>query len=297
MKILLVYNLFAGHKKAQKILPEIQDLFAQKKIDIDIQHTKSPGYGVDIIKAADFSKYDGIVAAGGDGTLFEVINGYYQNTSEKRIPIGVIPIGTGNAFSRDLGIEIGNWQKAVEIIAGGQTRKLDVGKYSSDGKTYYYLNILGFGFVADVGETAKSLKIFGNMAYILGVFRQLIPLNSFKLTIEIDGKVIERENIFTEISNTKFTGATFLMAPNAQIDDGLLDVTLLNKCSRRRILKLFPTIFKGEHINYPEVESFQAKKIKVQTDIPKILTPDGEVFGFTPIEVECLKQDIDVFCE
>jgi YegS/Rv2252/BmrU family lipid kinase len=297
MKILLVYNLFAGHKKGKKILPEIQDLFFKKNIDIDIQYTISPGYGVDIVKAADFSKYDGIVAAGGDGTLFEVINGYYQNSSEKRIPIGVIPIGTGNAFSRDLGIEIGNWKKAIEIIAGKQFRKFDVGKYTTEGRTYYYLNILGFGFVADVSETAKGLKMFGNMAYILGVFRQLIPLNSFKLTIEIDGQVLERENIFTEISNTKFTGATFLMAPNAQIDDGLLDVTLLNKCNRRRILKLFPTIFKGEHINYTEVESFKAKKIKIQTSIPKILTPDGEVFGFTPIEVECLKQDIEVFCE
>ena len=296
MKILLVYNLFAGHKKAQKILPDIQNLFSQKNIDVDIEFTKSPGYGIDIVKAADFSNYDGLVAGGGDGTLFEVINGYYQNKSEKRIPIGIIPIGTGNAFSRDLGIEIGDWQRAVEIIAGNCTKKFDVGKYKTKGEIYYYLNILGFGFVADVTNTARSLKMFGNMAYILGVFRQLITLNSFKLTTEIDGQVLERDNIFVEISNTRYTGATFFMAPKAKIDDGLLDVTLLNKCNRRRILKLFPTIFKGEHIHYPEVETFQAKKINIQTNIPKILTPDGELFGYTPIEVECLKQDIEVFC-
>ena len=296
MKILLVFNLFAGHKKAQKILPEIQDLFAKKNIDIDVQFTKTPGYGVDIVKTADFSNFDGVIAGGGDGTLFEVINGYYQNQSDKRIPIGVIPIGTGNAFSRDLGIDIGDWQKAVELIADNKTKKFDVGKFTTEEKTYYYLNILGFGFVADVSETAKSLKMFGNMAYILGVFRQLLTLNSFQLAIEIDGKVYERDNIFVEISNTRYTGATFLMAPNAEINDGLLDVTLLNKCNRRRILKLFPTIFKGEHINYHEVETFQANKINVQTNIPKVLTPDGEVFGSTPIEVECLKQDIEVFC-
>lgn len=296
MKILLVYNSFAGHKKAQKILPEIQTLLAQKDIDVDVKFTKAPGYGVDIVKTADFSNYDGVVAGGGDGTLFEVINGYYQNQSDKRIPVGVIPIGTGNAFSRDLGIDIGDWKRAVEIIVGKRTKKFDVGKFTTEGKEYYYLNILGFGFVADVSETAKNLKIFGNMAYILGVFRQLITLNSFQLAIEIDGKVYERDNIFVEISNTRYTGATFLMAPQAEIDDGLLDVTLLNKCSRRRILKLFPTIFKGEHIHYPEVETFQAKKINVQTNIPKVLTPDGEVFGSTPIEVKCLKQDIEVFC-
>lgn len=296
MDILLVYNLFAGHKKAQKILPEIQNIVEHKNINIDVQFTKAPGYGVDIVKTADFSNYDGVVAGGGDGTLFEVINGYYQNNSDKRIPIGVIPIGTGNAFSRDLGIDIGDWQSAVELIAGNKTKKFDVGKFTTEENIYYYLNILGFGFVADVSETAKSLKIFGNMAYILSVFRQLLTLNSFQLAIEIDGKVYERDNIFVEISNTRYTGATFLMAPNAEINDGLLDVTLLNKCNRRRILKLFPTIFKGEHINYPEVETFQAKKINVQTNIPKVLTPDGEVFGSTPIEIECLKQDIEVFC-
>ena len=295
MKILLAYNLFAGHGKARKILPEIQNRFSEKNVELDIQYTKSPGYGVEIVQAARFEYYDGVVAAGGDGTLFEVINGYYQNESAKRIPIGIIPIGTGNAFSRDLGIGIGDWQKAVDIIAGNRTKKFDVGKYITDGKEYYYLNILGFGFVADVAQTAGTLKMLGDLAYILGVFRQLVTLNSFELTIEIDGKVFERDNIFTEISNTRYTGAAFLMAPNAKIDDGLLDITLLNKCTRRKILKLFPTIFKGDHIHFPEVETFQAKKIKVQTNIPKILTPDGEVFGSTPIEVECLKQAIEVF--
>lgn len=296
MKILLVYNLFAGHKKAQKILPEIQDLFLGKNISVDIQYTKAQGHGVDIVRVADFSNYDGVVAAGGDGTLFEVINGYYQNRSEEKIPIGIIPIGTGNAFSRDLGIEIGEWRKAVEIIAGRQTKKFDVGKFQTDNKEYYYLNILGFGFVADVVFSAQAFKKIGETAYSLAVFRQLIKLKSYKLKMNLDGKRIERENIFTEISNTRYTGVSFLMAPGAKIDDGLLDITLLNRCSRLRLLQLFPTIFKGQHIHQPEVETFQAKKISIQTDIPKILTPDGELFGLTPIEVECLAQDIEVFC-
>ncbi len=296
MKILLVYNLFAGHKKAQKILPEIGDLFLGNRINVDIQYTKSQGYGVDIVRAADFSNYDGVVAAGGDGTLFEVINGYYQNQSEKKIPIGIIPIGTGNAFSRDLGIEIGEWRKAVEIISSRQTKKFDVGKFQTDNKEYYYLNILGIGFVADVVFSAQTFKKIGETAYSLAVFRQLIKLKSYKLNMNLDGKLIERENIFTEISNTRYTGVSFLMAPGAKIDDGLLDITLLNRCSRLRLLQLFPTIFKGQHIHHPEVETFQAKKISIQTDIPKILTPDGELLGLTPIEVECLEQDIEVFC-
>ena len=97
-----------------------------------------------------------------------------------------------------------------------------------------------------------------------------------------------------EISNTRYT-ANFLMAPAAKIDDGLLDITLLNKVNRRKLLQSFPTIFTGEHIHLDEVETFQAEKIKVESQVPKVLTPDGELVGITPVEVECLHKAIRVF--
>jgi diacylglycerol kinase (ATP) len=84
------------------------------------------------------------------------------------------------------------------------------------------------------------------------------------------------------------------MAPRARIDDGLLDVTLLGRMSRRRLLKCFPLIFTGEHLKLPEVETFQARSIRITTETPKVLTPDGELEGSTPVEVECLKQEIEV---
>ena len=146
-----------------------------------------------------------------------------------------------------------------------------------------------------MSNTAKSLKVFGNTAYTLGVLYQLLFLNTHKLCIEIDGKKLERENTFVEISNTRYTGTTFLMAPEAKIDDGLLDITLLNKINRRGILKIFPTIFDGTHVHQEHVEVFKANKIKIETNIPKVLTPDGEVLGSTPIEVECLKEAVPFF--
>ena len=103
-----------------------------------------------------------------------------------------------------------------------------------------------------------------------------------------------RENIFVEISNTRYT-SNFFMAPTAEIDDGLLDVTLLGKANRRQLLKAFPKVFTGEHVNLDIVETFKAKHIKIATDIPKILTPDGEIMGETPLEVECLKKAVEIF--
>lgn len=294
MKILLLFNPNAGHGHAGKMLPQVKKALNEHNIDFDLQLTKFPGHGVEIIRAADLNVYDGLVAAGGDGTLFEVINGYFQNPSEVKIPIGILPIGTGNAFARDLELDRSNWMDAIKIIANQKTRKLDVGKFHANRKDYYYLNILGLGFVADVTKIAHKLKIFGDFSYTLGVLIRTIFLSSDALSIEIDGQILERECTFVEISNTRYT-ANFLMAPKAIIDDGLLDVTIANKLNRRRLLKCFPKIFTGEHILLPEIESFQAKSIKIVSKKEKVLSPDGELIGTTPVEIECLKQKIEVY--
>lgn len=294
MKILLVYNPFAGHKRGEKLLPQIEGLLTEKKIDFDLRLTEYPEHAVEIVGQADFKEYDGIVAAGGDGTLFEVINGYFKNRKKGRIPLGVLPTGTGNAFARDLDIDVSRWEEAVEIIHAGQRRKVDVGHFRTHGQDYYYLNIMGLGFVADVTKTAKAIKFLGNVSYTLGVIYQTALLKTHHLDIEIDGKAYQRDNVFVEISNTRYT-SNFLMAPNAKIDDGLLDVTLLSPLNRRKLLKFFPKVFTGEHVFLDEIETFQARKIKISTDVPKVLTPDGELLGITPVEVECLHRAIEVF--
>lgn len=294
MKVLLVFNSFAGHGRAGKILPEVEAAFIESGIGFDLAITNYPGHGTEITRNADLGLYDGIVAAGGDGTLFEVVNGYFQNPSESRIPIGILPVGTGNAFARDLEQDVTNWKEAIGIIASRNIRKVDVGRFHSHGQDYYYLNILGIGFVSDVTAIAHKLKMLGNLSYTLGVFWRTVFLKADHMSIEIDGQQLERECTFIEISNTRYT-ANFLMAPNALIDDGLLDVTIANKLSRRRLLYCFPKIFTGEHIHMPEVETYQARSIKIVSQHPKVLSPDGELIGITPVEVECLKQAVEVF--
>jgi diacylglycerol kinase (ATP) len=291
---LLIYNPWAGHGHAKKILPEVKSYLKDIGLEFDILETHEQGEAITYVANADFSQYDGIISAGGDGTLYEVINGYYANKSEKRIPIGVLPVGTGNAFIRDMNLVQSEWKKALDIIKAGKLRKIDVGQYTSGDKTHYYLNILGLGFVADVGVTAKTLKIFGNFSYTLGVLWQVIFLKPYELTIEIDGKTFQRENIFVEISNTRYT-ADFLMAPNAKTDDGLLDVTLLNKASRLTLLSGLKKIMTGDHIYMDEVETFQAKSVKITTLPQKVLTPDGELLDSTPIEVSCLQHGVEMY--
>jgi len=295
MKLLLVANPCAGHGRAGRLLAEVSDTCRNLGLEVDTRLTERPGHATEIIEAENLAPFDGVIATGGDGTVFEAVNGLFRNPAGPAVPFGVLPMGTGNSFSRDLGLERGQVREALELIAGGATRKVDVGLCHTGNRDLYYLNILGVGFVSDVTATAAKLKLLGNASYTIGVVYRTAFLGTFGLELELDGNIIEREATFLEISNSRFT-ADFLMAPEAKIDDGLLDVTLLGRISRRRLLRLFPTVFKGEHVQYPEVETFTARSIKMVSDQPKILTPDGELIGTTPADVTCLHHALDVFC-
>lgn len=292
MKVILIYNPFAANGRAGKMLAKVEAELNKHNIDFELHLTDYPEHAIEIVQNSDLTNFDAIIVAGGDGTLFEVINGYYKNKS-KKIPLGILPIGTGNAVARDLNLHSSKWEKAIKIIAENNPRKMDVGKFTSHGQTYYFLNILGLGFVADVTKTANKLKMFGNVSYSLGVLLHILLLKDHKLKIEIDGETYDRENIFVEVSNTTYT-SNFFIAPEAKIDDGLLDIIILGKLNRIGLLKAFPKVFTGKHIHLKEVETFKAKHIKIITDPPKILAPDGEVIGITPVEIECLKQDIEI---
>jgi diacylglycerol kinase (ATP) len=295
MKLLLVANPNAGHGRAGRLLTEISEICRDLGLEVDTRLTERPGHATEIIESENLNSFDGVIATGGDGTVFEAVNGLFRNPAGPAIPLGVLPMGTGNSFSRDLGLERGQVRQALELVARGATRKVDVGHCRTGDRDLYYLNILGLGFVSDVTATAAKLKLLGNASYTIGVVYRTVFLGTFGLELELDGDVIEREATFLEISNSRFT-ADFLMAPEAKIDDGLLDVTLLGKISRRRLLRLFPSVFRGEHVRYPEVETFTAQRIKVASDQPKILSPDGELIGTPPAEVRGHHRALLVFC-
>jgi diacylglycerol kinase (ATP) len=295
MKIFYLNNPAAGHKNGIKYFPHIQEAFKKRGLEFDSAQTEAAGHGTTILRELNFDLYDAVIVSGGDGTVFEALNGYFANGSKKRIPFGVIPIGRGNAFARDLDFLPSRWEDTIDAVQAGKTKKVDVGTFTTNGQVYYFLNILGFGLVTEIAGTAHRLRMFGDLSYLLGVFYQTMALKPYHLTIEADGKTFERENVFVEISNSRYTGKDFLMAPSAQLDDGLLDITLLNKLSRLKVLQCLPKIFTGTHGTMKEVEMFQANHVKIKTSSPKLLTPDGQLMGSTPIEVKCLPDALEVF--
>lgn len=293
-KYLLIYNPAAGRNKASKMLTQVESAMHNKGIEYDLYLTSKKGDALDYLRNVELEKYSGVIAAGGDGTLFEVLNGLLKNSGDS-IPIGILPVGTGNSTAKELDLETNNVSKALELIISGKTREVDVGKFEMEGEQYYFINIVGLGFVTDVIETADKFKMFGETAYTIGVLIRTIFLKSYDLTIEIDDKKISAPNILVEVSNTEYTGGNFLMAPGAKMDDGYLDINILHKLSRRRLLSIFPKLFKGTHIHEPEIEYLKGKKIRITTDPVKKIAPDGELFGAVPITIECLHNKIQLF--
>ncbi|MBN2089035.1 diacylglycerol kinase family lipid kinase [candidate division KSB1 bacterium] len=293
MKILMLVNPNAGQKKGTTTALQAKKLFENSGITLEMKFSTKAGEMLELSKKAVNATWDGIVAVGGDGTLFEIINGMMQVDESLPIPLGIIPVGTGNSFSRELKLK--SLEDTVQRILTGKTIQVDLGKCECSDDIFYFINLLGFGFVSDVAHKANDYKKLGALSYIIGVLIITAKLSSYHLELEIDGQKYERENCFVEICNSTKTGGDMLMAPMAQINDGLLDVIILNKINRRRLLAAFPKIFKGTHLELPEAETFKAKKIVARPAIPKILTPDGEIKGQTPITVTVLPQKIKIF--
>ena len=231
MKLLVIFNPAASFGRSAGRLADIRARFDSLGVHADFRSTKRPGHGRELVSETSLAGYDGLIAAGGDGTVFEVLNGLYLHPKSARIPLGLLPVGTGNAFARDLGLAPSAWQEAIELIRRGQTRQVDVGRVRSADAEYYFLNIVHLGFSVEANRTAQKLKFLGNSAYTLATLWRVLWLGSYPLTVEVDGEPMHDDNVFAAVSNTRFTGTHFMMAPGAELDDGLLDLTLLTRLS------------------------------------------------------------------
>ena len=150
----------------------------------------------------------------------------------------------------------------------------------------YFINLAGIGFVTDVAKTAHKFKRFREISYIIGVLYRTFKLSFHKIELEINGEFISEQNCFVEFCNSRFTGGDMLMAPDAVIDDGYMDIIIAAPLSRTSLLACLPKIFKGTHINHPSVRHIKAKSAKIKTWPQKVFLPDGEIFGVTPTEIK-----------
>ena len=284
MKIALIVNPHAGGKKNKKLLPLIEKKLSLLCIDYHIYISLYHEHSLKIASELNIEQYDAVIAVGGDGTNFHVLNGLLSAFKPEKIPpIGIIPVGSGNSFAMDLNLH--HLEDGIKAIVKNTPRWIDVCSFTQAQKKFYFVNLTGLGFVTDVARTAQKFKFFNDFSYIIGIFYRTFKLYFHYMELEIDGEMISGENCFVEFCNSRFTGGDMMMAPDAKIDDGFMDIIVAGKMSRTSLLATLPKIFKGTHLKHPVVRSFKAKKAKIKTWPDKTLLPDGEIFGTTPATI------------
>lgn len=279
-KLLFVINPIAGGGGTEKLIPAMRDMMDNIGIEYDIVLTKGPKDAINISKSGIEKGYTTIVAVGGDGTINEVALGILE--SGKGL-LGIIPSGTGNDLARTLEIPF-SLKEAIDTIINANKKDIDIGIVNNK----LFLNIASIGFDAEVVKNAEKFKkkVKSKIAYIIGILDTLITFKDKKIIIEIDDVPVEKSISLVAIGNGKYYGGGLRVLPMAMIEDGYFHICIVNKISKIKLLFLFPSIFKGNHIRFKKyVEVFKAKKIRIITKDEAYLNVDGEIYD---IEEETL---------
>lgn len=291
MSILVIINPVSGSQKAIKIFDKLKPILGTRVLHTII--STKPRHIYEIANTLDAKLYEKVVLVGGDGTFHEFVNGIMDRADGFRIPIGMIPAGTGNSLMHDLGAL--DPINAMRRILQGDTLKIDIAKVLFDEGHIYAFNVIGWGIPASVNQKAERLKILGGQRYNFAALIEIIRNPSFQLQLTIAGEEIEGEYCFFMACNTIHTGKGMKVAPRALLSDGKFDLVLLKRTSRLMLIKLFSKIFKGNHILSPLVDYRQASEFKLKVVTPSKLIIDGQVTGSTPLSVEILPKEIEVF--
>lgn len=256
--------------------------------------SESSGHCRRLAGALPAGDYDAVACLGGDGTLSEVVDGLLMGACAGDCPpLAVLPFGRGNSFARDLGIH--TVSDGLAALSAGVTQAVDVCRYTQGGSFHHFVNLMGFGFVTDVAETALKYPWLKDFSYVLGVLYRAAVLRFHHMALTIDGVDYSGPNCFVEFCNSRYTGGAMKIAPEARIDDGMFDAVILSPLSRYSLLKTFPRIYAGTHAANPAVTIVKGRTATVETTPVKTLLPDGEVFGATPTRLDILPGRIRFF--
>lgn len=226
---------------------------------------------------------DAVVVCGGDGT----VNLGVQLVAGTEVPLGIIPVGTGDDNARTLGIPLNEVEQAVDVIAAGHVRTVDLGHVTAaDGSGRWFLGVMSSGFDSLVNERANRLSWpKGKARYLVAVIAELSVFKALPYVVEVDGVHHDGTAMLIAVGNGVSYGGGMKVCPSAVPDDGQLSLTFLGEVSKPTFLKVFPRVFNGSHVSHPAVHEFSGRHIKL--DAPgQIAYADGERVGLLPVQVE-----------
>jgi diacylglycerol kinase (ATP) len=286
----IIYNPTSGREAFKRHLPEVLKRLEEAGYETSCHATTGPEDATYAARVAVERRFDLVIAAGGDGTINEVVNGMAEQ--EYRPKLGIIPVGTTNDFARALHIPrdvIG----AVDVIAKGDTIPIDIGRMNDK----YFINISGGGHLTEISyEVPSKLKtMLGQLAYYLKGIEMLPFIKASHVRIEYDGKLFDGEAMLFLVGLTNSVGGFEKLAPGASINDGLFSLLILKKANLAEFIRIASLALRGEHINDPNVIYTNANHIKVSSDEKVQVNLDGEFGGLLPAEFINLYRHFELF--
>lgn len=265
------------------MVPRIKAALQATGRPFEVHVTEKAGAGR---TAADRYARDGaglILAVGGDGSMHEVANGICD--SGMSVPMGLVPIGHGSDFVRTTGTSH-DIAAAVNAACNGRVRPIDLGRATfADGSSTVFINVAGLGFDALVAERAgKTKRLPGsNLPYLAAALQTLVTYKNIQVALDVDGELISTYAVFVQVANAKYMGGGYKIAPDADIEDGLLDLALVGDIAKPDLLKTLPKVYSGKHVSHPKFRHIRAKRIHVESMQPANVQLDGELCGAAPV--------------
>ena len=281
MRVRVILNPWSDQGQAIRHKEHIERV-GIKYGEIEIVLTERPGHGIELARQAADSGVDLVVAAGGDGTIHEVVNGLMQSASNDT-KLGVIPIGTGNDLAFALGIPLDDVAAAVDRLFSGTVRSIDLGRVEDDqGRYRYFDNNLGIGTDAIVVIRSQAItRLRGFTLYVAAVLQTILfYYRTLKLDISFDKERISQESLLLALGVGPRGGGGFFLTPDANHHDDLLDSCIATPVSRFNMIRLVALSVKGKHVDSKHVTMRKNKRITVRSDQPMPIHVDGEVFAY-----------------
>ncbi|GAA2060060.1 diacylglycerol kinase [Williamsia deligens] len=270
--------------------------------DAAITALRARGIGVDVRSGTDAldarrvaaeavaGDADALVVIGGDGT----IAGALASACGTSMPVGVIPAGTGNDHARALAVPVGDPDAAADIIAAGHTRAVDLAALQAGSESMVFGTVAAIGLDAAVTERAVAMRWpRGQARYPLAAVAEIARLRPHPVEVTVDDEVLRLDAVMVAVGNTPTYGGGMRVCPDAQIDDGLLDVTVVAHTSRSRLLRLFPTIYRGTHVRHRGVHTRRSRSVSVRSADPLPVSADGEILGVTPVTIDIRSRAVE----
>lgn len=292
-QFVIIVNPHSGKRRGPAVLEQVRPVFAAAGAELQVHVTESPGHASELAAALDLEGRDGICVIGGDGTLHEAVGGLMRREQPARIPLGVIPGGTGNSVAEHLGYLTA--PEAARRILAGRVQPFDVARVRMGGRLAYCVNIVGWGFAVDINRTAEWLRVLGPPRYAIAALGQILRPRRRRARVTLDGQALEGDFLLVAGCNTRFTGKGMNLAPGAEAGDGLIDVVLVRRASRLQILLMLGRVFSGTHLALPCVEVRRVCSFAIESRSPHPLNLDGELTGSTPVEVAVLPSALRIF--